>query len=226
VSRREGWRGSSLAVAAWLAALGCAPALRPLPATGAAEDDAGRAAEAVHALARRLEHEPSSSLRSDLARQAVEAGQRCERAAPGTPACDYVLAIALGLQAREHPSTARDGLAQMAERLRRAAAAAPALEHAGPDRVLALLLLRAPGWPLGPGDPEEGLLAARRAATLAPDHAPNQLALAEALLANDQPGPGREAARRALLLAEAASRAGDADADDWARQAQALLAAP
>jgi hypothetical protein len=225
VRRRGRWLASSLAVAACAGVAGCAPALRP-PSAGAPGGDAGRAAEEVHALARRIEHEPSSSRRADLSRQAVEAGQRCERAAPGAPICEYALAIALGLQARERPWTVRDGLAQMAERLRRATAAAAELDHAGPDRVLALLLVRAPGWPLGPGDPEEGLAAARRAATLVPDHAPNQLALAEALLANDQPGPGREAARRALVLAEAAGRAGEPDAEDWARQAQALLAGP
>lgn len=209
-----------------LLAAACAPALRPPPAEGEPAADPGRDAALVHALARRVEREPSAARRTDLSRQAVEAGQRCERAAPGSPPCEYALAIALGLQAREVPSTVRDGLAQMAERLRRAAAAAPALDHAGPDRVLALLLLRAPGWPLGPGDPEEGLAAAQRAAALAPDHAPNLLALAEALRANDQAGAGRVAAERARALAEAAARAGDPDAPGWVVQAQALQDGP
>jgi len=90
--------------------------------------------------------------------------------------------------------------------LRRAALVEPDLDHAGPDRVLALVLLRAPGWPLGPGDPEEGLVVARRAATRVPGYAPNQLALSEALAANGRPGPSREAARRAQALAEQARR--------------------
>ena len=216
-----------LALLAVLAA-GCAPALRPVavaPGGGAPDDPAALLAE-VQALARRLEHEPAGGPRDALAQQAVAAGQRCEQAAPGAPACDYALAIALGLQARERPSTVRDGLSQMATRLRRAADAEPGLDHAGPDRVLALLLLRAPGWPLGPGDPEEGLAAARRAAARSPEHAPNLLALAEALRATDQAEAGRAAARRALALGEAAVRSGDPEAAAWVRQARALVDAP
>lgn len=172
---------SALAVFVAVAATaGCAPALRsigPVPA-GTTPDAATLAAE-VHALARRIELQPFTSARAALSTEAVAAGQRCEQAAPGSPACDYALAIALGLQARERPGTAREGLALMAGMLRRAAAADPDLDRAGPDRVLALLLLRAPGWPLGPGDPEEGLAVARRSVSRYPDHAPNQLALAE-----------------------------------------------
>jgi hypothetical protein len=144
----------------------------------------------------------------------------CEPLEPRTPTCDYALAISLGLQAREHPASARDKLAQMVVLLRRTALADPTLDHAGPSRVLALVMLRAPGWPLGPGDPEEGLVVARRAATLAPDHAPNLLALSEALAANDQPGPAREAAMRALPLAEAAVADGVAEAAEWLREAK------
>jgi hypothetical protein len=214
-------RRRALALAAAFAA-GCAPALRraPTPGGAAAPGEAEGSAAEVHALAREVEHEPSGARRAALSTAAVAAGQRCERAAPEAPACDYALAIALGIQAREHPSTVRDGLAKMAALLRRVAGAEPGLDRAGPDRVLALLLLRAPGWPLGPGDPEEGLAAARRAAALFPEHAPNQLALAEALVANDALSEGRDAARRALALAEAA---GEPDAADWLKDARRLL---
>lgn len=92
-------------------------------------------------------------------------------AGPSTPACDYALAIALGLQASDQPSTARGGLAQMVMLLRRAAMREPDLDRGGPDRVLAVVLVRAPVWPLGPGDPEEGLVVARRALALAEEAA-------------------------------------------------------
>jgi hypothetical protein len=195
----------------------------PGPAAAEGPDAAAADAAEVHALARRLEVEPDASRRDAISQQAVAAGQRCERAALGTPACEYALAIALGLQARERPTTAHQGLPQMAARLRRAAAADPRLDRAGPDRVLALLLLRAPGWPLGPGDPEEGLAAARRAVALYPDHAPNQLALAEALRASGDDAGAQAAARRALALAEASAVAGDADAAAWRSDARKLL---
>jgi hypothetical protein len=147
-------------------------------------------------------------------------GTICEPLEPRSPTCDYALAISLGLQAREHPASARDKLAQMVVLLRRTALADPTLDQAGPHRVLALVLLRAPGWPLGPGDPEEGLVVARRAVALAPGYAPNQLALAEALAINEQPGPAREAAKRALPLAEAAVANGVSGAAEWLNEAR------
>jgi hypothetical protein len=113
----------------------------------------------------------------------------------------------------------------MLQHLRRAAAADPALDLAGPERVAALVLLRAPGWPLGPGDPDSGLLEARRAAARFPDHPPNQLALAEALLATGAAEAGRAAARRAVELARGLAARGDPDAAGWAAEGERLLRA-
>lgn len=147
-------------------------------------------------------------------------GTICEPLEPPSPTCDYALAVSLGLQARQHPASAHDKLAQMVVLLRRTAMTDPALDQAGPSRLLALVLLRAPGWPRGPGDPVEGLVVARRAATLAPGHAPNLLALSEALAANQQPAPSRQVAKRALLLAEAAAADGLPEAAEWLREAR------
>jgi hypothetical protein len=163
--------------------------------------------------------------RGELARSAVDAAQWCGRHAPGDARCDYALALALGVQARERQSTATEGLKLMVERLRAAAAADPALDHAGPDRVLAILLLRAPAGPLGPGDPEAALDAARSAAARAPDHPPNQLALGEALVANGSAAEGRAAIERGLERARARAAAGDPDAQEWVKQGEALLRA-
>jgi tetratricopeptide (TPR) repeat protein len=208
-----------------LALAGCAPALRPLPVTPADGDPAALAAE-VHLLVRRLEQEPTAEARERLAARAVEAGQRCDRAAPATPTCDYALAVALGVQARERPSTGLAALPAMVQRLERAAAADARLDRAGPNRVLALLRLRAPGWPVGPGDPEAGLEQARRAVGLFPEHAPNQLALAEALEAAGDLEASRAAAARALALAQAAGAAGDPDAAGWVGEAHRRLGPP
>jgi hypothetical protein len=169
-------------------------------------------------------HERDGGRRAELAVSAVEAGQWCLRRAPASPACAYALALALGVQARERPATATEGLQLMVERLREAAGADPALDHGGPERVLALLLLRAPGWPVGPGDPESALGPARSAAARAPDHPPNQLVLAEALLASGSADEGRAAAERGVALARARAAAGDPDAAAWVRDGEALLA--
>ena len=178
----------------------------------------------------RIEHIHDAGERERLVASELDAAQWCGRraaalAAPeakaeAVTACDYWLAIALGQQAREHPSTASDALERMVTLLRRTAAERPALDEAGPDRVLALLLLRAPGWPAGPGDPEEGLAAARRAATSAPSFPPNQLTLAEALARNGAAEEARAAATRGRELALASS---DPDAAEWVGQADALL---
>jgi hypothetical protein len=205
-----------------LVAAGCAPAIRQPTPPGEGPRDPAACAAQVQDLARQSEGEPSPARRGAIAQEAMTAALCCDQAAPGTPACDYAQAIALGLRAREHPTTIHEGLARMATLLRRAAAAEPGLDHAGPDRVLSLLLLRAPGWPLGPGDAEEGLAAARRAATLFPDHAPNQLALAEALLASGQTEAGRQAARRAHQLAVEAEAAGEPEAAAWQKEALRL----
>jgi hypothetical protein len=209
-----------------LLAAACAAPLKELPPleAGAPPGDAAALATRSRDASSRTQHEPSADTRRALAQEAVDAGQRCQQAAPTSAACDYALALALGVQARERPSTATQGLPLMAELLRKANAQDARQDSAGPARVLALLLLRAPGWPLGPGDAEAGLTAARQAVGLFPDYPPNQLALSEALLAAGEEKASQTAATRALELARLAAAAHTPDADDWVRDAEALLA--
>lgn len=176
---------------------------------------------AVRTKAWLVEHEPDAAKRQSLAVSAVQAAQWCGRRAPGQPACDYWLAVALGLQAREKRSTAEDGLKEMVAALRRAIERAPTLDRGGPHRVLALLLLRAPGWPLGPGDPEEALEQAGRAVAIDGAWPPNLLALAEARAATGDPDGAKEIYRNARAVAESAP---DPDAPEWIRDAEAALA--
>jgi tetratricopeptide (TPR) repeat protein len=179
---------------------------------------------AMRAAGFRVERERDGDARAKLAVEEVRLGQECRRRAPEDPACAYRLAIALGQQARERTSTAQDALKRMVDLLRAAAAADPRLDRAGPHRVLALVLLRAPGWPLGPGDPEAALGEARAAAGLFPDDAENQLALGEALARNDRADEARAAYERAAALAERAAAAGEPEAARWRDQAKAALA--
>jgi tetratricopeptide (TPR) repeat protein len=167
-----------------------------------------------------VEHEPDGAERDRLVAVALEASQWCERRSPEGAACQYALALALGQQARERPSTSHDGLEKMVQALKRASAAEPGLDDGGPDRVLALVYVRAPGWPLGPGDPEEGLAEARKAVALAPDHPRNALALAEAFARNGRPGEARAAYEQALAGARHRAAMGDADAPEWALEAE------
>jgi tetratricopeptide (TPR) repeat protein len=175
---------------------------------------------AMRALSYRVEYEPGAS-RGRLAQLQVELGQWCQRRAPAAPACDYRLAIALGQQARERPSTGRDAMSRMVSLLHRTIEAAPRLEAGGPHRMLALLLLRAPSWPIGPGDPEAALEHARAAVQIAPGAVENQLALGEALGANGRSDEARAAYRRAAVLAAAVR---DPEAARWLSAARAGIA--
>jgi hypothetical protein len=207
-------------------ATACAAPLKPLPPApaGAVPEDPGALAAHARSASSRTQHEPSADVRRALAQDAVEAGQRCQQVAPTSAACDYALALALGVQARERPTTATQGLQLMVELLRRANDRDAQQDYAGPARVMALVLLRAPSWPLGPGDPEAGLKAARQAVGLFPDYPPNQLALSEALLVTGNEVGSQTAAARGLELARAAAAAGKPDADDWVRDGEALVA--
>jgi hypothetical protein len=178
---------------------------------------------ASRAIAWLIEHEAGADRRETLSVEGVQVGQLCRQYFPTEPECRYRLALAVGQQARERPSTATDGLDVMVELLEGLAAEAPDLDGAGPDRVLALVLLRAPGWPSGPGDPELGLEHARAAASRRPDHPSNQLVLGEALAANNRPAEGRRALERALELALQLAGQGDPDAAEWAAEARHRL---
>jgi predicted Zn-dependent protease len=188
-------------------------------------DEAGTAGLvcAIRAKAWLAEREKDVKVRTNLAVSAVQAGQWCLRRDPTSPACKFWLGVALGLQARDRPATVEDGLKRMAHLLREAAKDAPLLEEAGPERVLALLLTRAPGWPIGPGDAEEALVLARKAVELRPDYPPNQVALGEVLLKNDDRAKAQEALARAIDLAGKAPAASDPDAPSWIAEARAFL---
>lgn len=170
-----------------------------------------------------VEHETDPDIREDLATRAVHAGQWCLEASPEQPACRYRLAIAVGVQARERPGTGVDAMPVMIELLEAARGAEPGLDHGGPDRVLALLYLRAPGWPTGPGDPDLGYEHAAAATGIDPEFPPNHLALGEALAAVDRAEEAKEAYHAALDLAGAQQEYGGRDALEWRQQAEIAL---
>ena len=166
------------------------------------------------------DHEPGAEQRRASAISAVHAAQWCQRVAPAETACDYWLALALGVQARERRSTGVDALRQMVRLLEGVIERDPLLEHAGPHRVLALVLARAPGWPTGPGDPERALDQAREAVRLDAAYPPNQLCLAETLAAVDDVAGSREAYRRAAELAARWVADGRVEGAEWRAEAE------
>jgi tetratricopeptide (TPR) repeat protein len=172
-----------------------------------------------------IEHDRDASRRERIATEAVQICQWCIRREPDSVECTYRLALAIGQQARERSTTALDGLKQMIPLLDQVVSRAPALDAAGGHRVLALVLLRAPGWPTGPGDPDAALEHARQADAIAPGDAQNLLALAEALAATDRTAEARAAYTRAESVARSRAATGDPDAAEWADAAARALRA-
>jgi cytochrome c-type biogenesis protein CcmH/NrfG len=213
-------RGGCAVMACALVA--CSAAVRSPPPTQPLGRTVAALAAAVDESARRSEHEPDARIRTDLATQAARDAEECVSQAPEAAACQYARSIALGLDAREHPLRATTSLTDMLASLARAESADPHYDSAGPARVRALVLTRAPPWPLGPGDPEEGLSAAQRAVALNPEHPPNWLALAEAQAKTGATSEAQASYEHARDVAQAlpASR----DRDDWLAEAQKALA--
>jgi tetratricopeptide (TPR) repeat protein len=212
-------RGLGVALGA-LALAGCKtpperPAAPPLSMT------VEQLAAAVALDAQRSGLETDSKVRDQLAADAWQMAQACLERAPQAAACLYYEGVALGLKARAHPLQANEALKSMLDALGSAEAADPAYDQAGPARVKALVLIKAPAWPLGPGDAEAGLAAARRAVTLRPDHPPNVLALAEALAKTGDSHAALDAYRRARDLSQALPPG--RDRDDWLREANQAL---
>jgi hypothetical protein len=208
------WIGLGVAVLIVAACKAPLPTDRGIPASGSVQELAAAVAED----SRRSDGESDSKIREQLASDAAGHADACLKQAPQAAACLYSHALALGLNARAHPIHAGDYLKTMLDALSSAEAADPNYEQGGPARVRALVLVRAPGWPLGPGDPDAGLIAARRAVALRPDHPPNLLALAEAQAKTGDAAGARESYARARDLAE--SLPAGTDRDEWLREAE------
>jgi hypothetical protein len=175
-------------------------------------------AAAIKAAADRSDHESDSKVRASLATEANSNADACLALDPGAAACQYGKAVATGLEARVHPARAGGLLGSMLQNLGKAEATDPNYDKAGPARVRALVLIRAPGWPLGPGDIDAGLAAARRAVALQPDYPPNILALAEALSKTGDEKGARENYAHARDLAQ--SLPSGPERDDWLHEAE------
>jgi hypothetical protein len=195
----------------------CKAPLRPDTGVSATPGSTEELAAAVAQDSRRSDSESDSKIREQLASDAARNADACLALAPQAAACLYSRALALGLQARAHPLHAADYLNGMLAALSGAEAAAPDYDQAGPARVRALVLVRAPGWPLGPGDADAGLAAARRAVALKPLYPPNWLAQAEAQSKTGDLSGARESFLRARDLAQGLPPS--PDRDDWLREA-------
>jgi tetratricopeptide (TPR) repeat protein len=186
---------------------GCAtPTPPPAPAASATTHSADSPlalAAAIEADASQSDAESDGKRRAELAVDATRRANDCLARAPAAAACLYGSALALGLEARVHPTRAGALLKEMLGNLARAEDADAGFADAGPARVTAQVLLKAPAWPLGPGDADGAVAAARRAVALRPDYPPNELVLGQALEKTGDSTAAQEAYARAQALARA-----------------------
>ncbi len=143
--------------------------------------------------------------RADAFERGLHTAQLLLDRRPDLPEAHYYLATNLGLLARERPSRGHEAVKEMIQHLEEVAQTAPELEEGGAERALALVYLRAPGWPTSVGDLEAGLRHALRSVEQAPAYPGNQLALAEAWEANGDWDQARTVLDHASTLIEAGS---------------------
>jgi hypothetical protein len=201
----------------WLLVVACSSATKharaPLPASAPTSVEGLVAAIQADAS----DHASDGKSRAQLADEANSYADACIAKAPQAAGCLYGRGLALGLEARAHPARAGELLKSMLQSLNAADAADPTYDEAGPSRVRASVLTRAPGWPLGPGDADAGLESARRAVELRPHYPPNLLALAEAQAKTGDAAGAKETYARAREAAEALPAS--EDRDGWLREA-------
>lgn len=204
------------------------PASAPTASAGASagsETNAGSVdqyAAVIKTNSELSDHEPDAKVRADLATRSLSAADACLALNAQAAACQYGKAVATGMEARVHPTQAIPLIKSMLQDLSAAESTDPNYDKAGPSRVRALVLIRAPGWPLGPGDTDAGLVAARKAVSLQPDYPANVLALAEALSKTGDAKGAHDRYQHALDLAQALP-AGP-ESYEWLRAAQDGLA--
>lgn len=137
--------------------------------------------------------------------------------------CDYWLAIGLGFEARESPARSKSALSLMIKTLNSVAERNEQLEQGGPHRVLALVLVRAPGWPVGPRDPDLALEHAERAIDIDDGFPPNWLAIAEVFEELEDRQRALQGYEKAKQTASEHVNKGNPDAAEWLRDAEAAI---
>jgi tetratricopeptide (TPR) repeat protein len=133
----------------------------------------------------------------------------------------YLHAVNLGLYLRARGMMAVGRLSELVAQLK-VAGATPALDDGGPLRVLGLLYVKAPGWPVGPGDLDAALELLHRAVREYPGHPLNHLYLAYALVDAGERAEARDELTRARELCQP-ERFGDWAAR-WREEADQVMA--
>jgi tetratricopeptide (TPR) repeat protein len=156
-------------------------------------DVAWRAARAFVTVAENLK---AKDMQARVASEAVSYAKRAVALGPDRPEGLYFKGAAVGLRASVQLAPTRETQARIEEPLSRLLEIDTSFERGGVLRILGTLYVKAPAWPAGVGDVDEGLELLERAVAEYPDEPLNHFFLAEAYAKL-----GRFDAARAALLA-------------------------
>jgi tetratricopeptide (TPR) repeat protein len=144
------------------------------------------AVQSAYCYNRLIETEANSSQRLADAKQGLHIAENLVQQNQDNALAHYLHALLTGHVADNDALHGLSLVPAIEQAAKAAAKIDPAIDEAGPERMLGELYLRAPGAPVSLGDTEAAARHFKHAVTLAPKSIDNQLGLVEALLASDE----------------------------------------
>ena len=141
----------------------------------------------AYCLTRLIETENSSAQRLADAKQGQQIAENIAQQNPDNAIAHYLLALLTAQVADNDKLHGLTLVPTIEAAAKKAAQIDASIDAGGPERVLGELYLNAPEPPISIGDSEVAVNHFKRAVTLAPLSLENQLGLAEALVADDEP---------------------------------------
>ena len=166
------------------------------------------------------EHFPDWNDRVDIAKTGVSIGRESVRLPVDMAEPYFYCALNLGVLSRLYST--KDLVAEMIDLCKKAIELDETSDYAGPHRFLGILYYETEGYPLvTTGTLDDALRHLERACELAPDYGHNHLALAKALLEDDQYDEAKTHLQKVIELPN--PDGDEAERASWVREAQGLI---
>lgn len=175
---------------------------------------------AARASAWLAENMPDRNDRVDIARRGVAIGRESVRLPVDRAEPYFYCALNLGVLSDLYST--KDLVGEMIGLLKKALELDETYDYAGPHRFLGILYYETEGYPLAAtGTLDDALRHLERACALAPGYGHNHLALAKALIEDDQYDRAREHLEKAIELPN--PEGDEVERAKWVREAQGLI---
>jgi tetratricopeptide (TPR) repeat protein len=121
-----------------------------------------------------------------LAKQGYKYARAAEKVDNKNGEYAFLAGSLLGFLAQKNPAAHMGSLKTIYDKFDRAVKLDPDFNGGEALRGLGMLLVKSPAWPIGVGDPDEGIKVLKKVVEAHPEHPANHLYLAEALVATEQ----------------------------------------